>query len=122
MPTFSDLKAESLRYYLAWTREKTYCRALSKNVIISREGWHHLMSGNKTKKRLLKDKINRLKLLKAAKFTITNSKKAFLEIRNRTKYYTLESDFYYKNKKLQIRVVLKEDKAKNLTFFSVMRK
>lgn len=117
---YSKIKDDAWRYYQTWRTEVTYCKVLGKNVKITRKGWDHLTSGNKSRRRKIKDKINRLNMLKDAKYIVRNAKKYSLNIKNNTKYFVLESE--KGKRKHVIKVILKEDKKGNLYFFSVMRK
>ena len=97
-------------------QERTYCAVLGKEIMVTRSGWDHLFAGSILRPRKMKDKINRLALLKAAKYTIKNSVKAVPSTRNGQKYYSLEAKF--ENSKL-IDVIIKQDKQGKLLFHSV---
>lgn len=102
-------------------KEKTYSPALKKNIRISRKAWDHMFGGSRAKARNTSDKLNRIQLLKAAKFIIKNSNKYTLRVENLIKYYSLDSEYILNGKKLKVRVVIKADKKGFLEFFSVMK-
>ena len=94
-------------------KEKTYCPALGKEVVVSLKGWDHISKGTRTKRRNTRDKINRFSLLKAAKYVISKSPKGKTEKRDGQNYYILEGN--------GVRVVLKLYRDKKYYFHSVYK-
>lgn len=118
MSGFNKLREESWQYYQTWMKETTFCPILKCNIEITRKGWDHLISGGTGRKRGMKDKINRLNLLKAAKYLIKKPTKSYIENKYGIDYTILEGNF--QNKK--IKVILKKDVKGKYYFFSVMQK
>ncbi|THU37968.1 DUF4365 domain-containing protein [Niastella caeni] len=66
------LKEESHKFYKDWKNGNTiFCKALDKNVRVSRTGWNHILSSNRGAER----RINSLKLLGVAKQMIDQVEK-----------------------------------------------
>lgn len=116
MSHYKDLKKQSFEYYKQWMKEKTFSKALGKQVLVSKLGWNHIL-GRKTK-----DRINRFNLLKSAKYIIKTSASITKSKVGNIQYITLGGEAFIKNKKWRIKVILKEDKNGNLIFYSVMKK
>jgi len=122
MSKFKQKKDQAWQYYQVWMKEITYCPILKKEVKITRKGWDHLVSGSKSRKRKISDKIYRFNLLKAAKYTIKNATVKGKEKRNNTEYTFVESTFKSGNNNQGIKVILKQDKQRNYYLYSVMKK
>jgi len=118
MSNLKKLQKEAWQYYKTWMKERTFCKALNKEVAITLKGWDHITKGNKSKKRNVKDKINRLQMLKQAKYIITNAKSFTSEVKNGETYIALESSTPKPNK---IKVIIKKDSKGKLIFHSVMK-
>lgn len=115
MGNFQKVKQEAWIYYRTWMKETTICKALNEKVYVTLKGWDHINKGT-SKGRQLKDKVNRFKLLKHAKFLIRNAGKVTEEKRDDTVYVALSGNLEGKN----TRVLLMRDKQKKLMFYSVM--
>jgi len=102
-------------------KEKTYCSALSKEIIVSKKGWNHITQGSKKRRRNSKDLVNKLSLLKAAKYVIKNSRNYRIEKRDGNEYLVLEGETNMNKKHERIRVILKKDNSNHYELFSVMR-
>ncbi|MCA9387133.1 hypothetical protein KC669_03810 [Candidatus Dojkabacteria bacterium] len=117
------LKQNSARkYYENWRKEKTYSKALSSEIKITRSGWDHISKGSKTKRRRIQDKINRYNLLKCAKFVIKNAKTFSTETRREVKYFILRENCKVNGKVRSVKVLIKKDLKGNYIFYSVMKK
>lgn len=84
-------------------KEKTYSPALKKNIRISRKAWDHLFQSKPSKQRNIRDKINRMHLLKAAKFVIVNTKKYYVTQENGISFFVLDNVYGYKTSQIKVR-------------------
>jgi len=120
MSNLKKLQKEAWQYYKTWMKEKTYCPALGRDIEITWNGWNHLAIGSNKRKRRIKDRINKLSLLKAAKYVIKSGKLSQEKHPTDKRIIVLEGRFPGK-KSLDIRVILKKDLANRVIFFSVMK-
>lgn len=116
-----QLQSEQWKYYQTWMKEKTICVALGREVKVTRKGWDHITHGTRSKYRSIKDKVNRLKYIKHAKFIIKNAKTAQVRVENGVRAYSLSEALIVNGKKKIIKVILKEDRKNHLVFYSVMQ-
>lgn len=117
---FSKEKKQSKMLYDKLRDTRVICPALKQQVFFTLKGWNHIIA-NKPHKRKGKDLYRRLKLLPLAKDIISNSHTIQNNyIRKGVKYIILEAWIEKVNSK--IRIVLVEDKAKKLKFYSIMNK
>lgn len=105
---------------------RTYSPALKKNVRFTRQGWEHI-TGRGRHKRTLRDVYRRLKLLPYARRIITvmplvQDKRR----RGGVVFYALEGVVQMTEKKRsedrKVRIILKEDRAGTVGFYSIMDK
>lgn len=114
---FKDIQKSGWEYYKTWMREETYSPALKTKVYITRKGWDHLIKGRSSRKRVIKDRINRLQLLRAAKHVIKTSQNKESTRNNDHEYIALHGVF----QKQAIRVIIRKAKGGRPIFFSVMK-
>lgn len=100
--------------------ETTFSKALNSNVRVTRQGWNHLISGSKSRRRNIRDKHLRLTLLKPAKFIIKNEPDVTITRNNNIEYATILGVVRNGSKQTKVKVVLKKDKKGKWFFFSVM--
>ena len=123
----NSVKIRAKAYYDKWRKEKTYSPALKKKINITLKGWKHITGVTGHKKRPFNDVYRRLKLLPHAKSIIKKSTTVQnVKIKNKAKYYALEAVVNVKinssNKLRKVRVIIQEDRLRNLIFLSVMDK
>ena len=103
-------------------KEKTYCPALKKEVLISRKGWDHIVNGGSGSKRYVQDVVLRLKLLKQAKYLIKAAKTYSETNADGQTHIALEGKAEKEFGTQNIRIILKRDKHGVISFHSVMKK
>jgi len=115
-------KQEAWRYYKTWMKEKTYCKALNKEVKITRKGWDHTLFGSNNPNNK-SDRRNRLKLFSLAKRAIKFSDELKSVKRGNVIYYEIKYSGVLKNqgKVFKIKVLLKRDIKGNYYLFDVMQ-
>lgn len=113
----SAKEKEAWRYYKTWMKEKTYSTALKSEVRITRKGWDHLNRGSRSSGRKVQDRYNKFNLLKIAKYIIKTSKTFDITFRDNEKYFIMK----LRQKKIEIRVLIKEDSYGRKYFYSVMK-
>lgn len=111
------VRNKAWEYYKRWRKEETFSPALNKKIRISLKGWYHITGEKGLKKRSVNDAYRRMKLLSTAKRIIKKSTTLQdVSTRNGVKYYALESF----ERDRRVKVILVEDKNKNVVFYSVM--
>lgn len=124
--TIEKKLAIAWRRYKRWREIRTYSPALKKNVQFTRQGWEHI-TGQNHRKRRLRDIERRLKLLPYARRIITvmplvQDKRR----RGNIIFYALEGMIQMTKKQRmedrKIRIILKEDRAGIIRFYSIMDK
>lgn len=121
-------KQEAWDFYSIWRKEGgTYCPALKKKVRVSLRGWNHITGNTGFKKRPWPDIYRRLRLLPEAKAIIQNSTTIQnVSYKHGCTYFALEAIRLVKEKRgkgyRKVRVIIIEDKKKNMIFLSVMDK
>lgn len=116
----NKLKKEAWQYYQTWMKEKTYCGSLKQEVLITKEGWNHIIKGSSRRRRHVKDLVNKLKLLKAAKYIIKASDQCKVDKRKDGTYIMLEGTVSSMQRQ-KIRVILKKKEKGDYNFYSVMQ-
>lgn len=117
MPKLKQIKQDAWKYYKTWMKEKTYCPALKREVKVTRKGWDHITSRSHGHRRSAKDVINRLQLLKEAKFIIKHNTDYTIDKRDSTIFYVLQKE----SGKSSTRVILRPIGDGKVIFYSVMR-
>lgn len=112
---------DAWEYYKKWMSEKTYCKVLGKEVKITRKGWDHIIGGKYSKKRSVKERINKLSLLKYAKFVIKSSQNLSFHKREDEMYMVLSENYKIGRRVFLIKVLIKRDLKHDFCFYSVMK-
>lgn len=123
------LKKDSREFYKEWKNGNTvFCKALKKNIRVSKTGWNHILSSN----RGIERRVNSLKLLGVArqiinevdeeKYFLLNQSEGFLELEQKFGIRARYIDKQLGEQVVQVIISRKlntENKKEKLWFYSV---
>lgn len=113
-------RAEKLawHFYKLWRKHDTYCPSIKRQVLKSLRGWWHIKANRAINKRPTADLIHRYSLLPLAEEVLKNGKLAEKRTQHNQTFYAVDHNI----NELHVRVVVVEDKKKNVWFLSITEK